>query len=89
MAMVVRVLLVDVAVQEDLRSLSHMRVVLRLGLVVLELVGGETDSDCRPESPTQQANSRNPKAARTRHRVTVEDPRIPVNYPQSHSRRAG
>lgn len=75
MPMVVRALLVDVAVQEGLRSLSHMRVVLRLGLVVLELVGGETDSDCRPKSPTQQASSRNPKSARTRHRVTLEKSR--------------
>ncbi len=72
--MVVRVVLVDVAVQERLHGLSRVRVVLRLRTVVLELMGGKADSDCRPKSPRGEAGDRSPSAVRTQHRVIVEEP---------------
>lgn len=55
MDVVVRVVLMNVAVQERLRGLSGVRVVLRPPPMVLELVGGETDPDRGPESPGRQA----------------------------------
>ena len=71
--MVVRVFLVDVAVQERLRGLSRVRVVQRLSAVVLELVGGKADPDRRPESPGREAGDCSPSAARSKHRVIVEE----------------
>ena len=73
MHMVVRVVLVDVAVQERLRGLSRVRVVLRFRAVVLELVGGEADSDRRTNSPSREAGDRSP-SVHTKHRVIVEEP---------------
>ena len=70
--MVVRVVLVDVAVQERLRGLSRVRVVLRFRAVVLELVGGEADSDRRTKSPSREAGDPSP-SAHTEHRVIVEE----------------
>ncbi len=73
MHMVVRIVLVDVAVQERLRGLSRMRVILRLLAVVLELVGGKADPDRWPKSPGREAGDRSPSAMRTKHRTIVEE----------------
>lgn len=70
--MVVRVVLVDVAVQERLRGLGRVRVILRLR-VVLELVGGKADPDRRPESPGRETGDHSPSAVRTQHRAIVEE----------------
>ena len=71
--MVVRVFLVDMAVQERLRGLSRVRMVPRLRAVVLELVGGKADPDRRPESPGREAGDCSPSAVRTQHRAIVEE----------------
>lgn len=76
--MVVRVVLVDVAVQERLRGLSRVRVVLRLRAVVLELVGGKADPDRRPESPGRETGDHSPSAVRTQHRAIVEEAPVQV-----------
>lgn len=76
--MVVRVVLVDVAVQERLRGLSRVRVVLRLRAVVLELVGGKADPDRRPESPGRKTGNRSPSAVRTKHRAIVDEAPVQV-----------
>ena len=79
MDVVVRIVLVDMAVQERLRGLSRVRVVLRLRAVVLELVGGEADADRRRESPACEASDRNQPVARAEHRLIVEDRSANVN----------
>lgn len=76
--MVVRIVLVDVAVQERLRGLSRVRVVLRLRAMVLELVGGKADPDRRPESPGHKTGNRSPSAVRTKHRAIVEEAPVQV-----------
>jgi hypothetical protein len=75
--MVVRTVLVDVAVQERLRGLGRVRVILRLR-VVLELVGGKADPDRRPESPGHKTGNRSPSAVRTKHRAIVEEAPVQV-----------
>lgn len=72
--MVVRIVLVDVAVQERLGGLSRVRVVPRPRGVVLELVGGKGDSHRRPERPGREAGDRSPATVRTKHRAIVEEP---------------
>ena len=74
MHMVARVVLMDVTVQEGLRGLNRMRVVLRFRAVVLELVGSKADSNRRAESPGRKTGDRSPSAVRTKHRVIVEEP---------------
>jgi len=76
--MVVRVVLVDVAVQERLRGLSRVRVVLRLRAMVLKLVGGKADPDRRPESPGRETGDHSPSAVRTQHRAIVEEAPVQV-----------
>ena len=76
--MVVRIVLVDVAVQERLRGLSRVRVVLRLRAMVLELVGGKADPDRRPESPGRETGDHSPSAVRTQHRAIVEEAPVQV-----------
>ena len=80
--MVVRTVLVDVAVQERLRGLGRVRVILRLR-VVLELVGGKADPDRRPESPGRETGDRSPSAVRTQHRAIVE--KVPVQVKENGS----
>lgn len=76
--MIARVVLVDMAVQERLRGLSRVRVVLRLRAVVLELVGGKADPDRRPESPGCETGDHSPSAVRTQHRAIVEEAPVQV-----------
>ncbi len=73
MGVVVRAVLMEMAVQKRLRRLGRVRVVLRLRPVVLELMGGDTDSERRPDGPGREAGDRGPTAGRTEHRAIVED----------------
>ena len=78
MAVVVRVVLVKVPMQDNRCRLGRVGVILELGPVVIEFVGGEADPDRRPESPAREAGDCSPSAARTKHRATLEKSRVPV-----------